>query len=71
MLFQLHTYTHAKSANISLTICVLSLKYIMLFPFVALTAKGHWELTDVRESEVIISMDYVKRFSQTFPDKVS
>ena len=42
----------------------------MLFPFVALTTKGHWELIDVREFEGI-SVDYVKRLSQTFPDKVS
>ena len=47
-----------------------SSNYIMLFPFVALTTKGHWELTDVRESQGI-SVDYEKRLSQTFPDKVS
>ena len=42
----------------------------MLFPFVALTTKGYWELTDVRES-LGITADYEKRLSQTFPDKVS
>ena len=54
----------------AVTGCECPSKYIMLFPFVALTAKGHWELTDVRESQGI-SVDYEKRLSQTFPDKVS
>ena len=42
----------------------------MNFLCVALTTKGHWEVTDVRKSEEI-SVDYEKRLSQAFPDKVS
>ena len=41
----------------------------MPFLFVGLTTKGHWELTDVRESQEI-SADYEERL-QTFPDKVT
>ena len=37
---------------------------------VALTTNGQWELTDIRESQGI-TVDYEKRLSQTFPDKVS
>ena len=40
----------------------------MLFPLVGLTTKGHWEVTDVRESQEI-SVDYEERL-QTLSDKV-
>ena len=65
-MLKMRTYMYA------VTDCESSSKYVMFFPIVhvALTTKGHWELTDVRESQGI-SVDYEKRFSQTFPDKVS
>ena len=66
----IHTHRHMlKLQTYAITDCECSSKYIMLFPLVALTAEGHWELTDVRESQGI-SVDYEKRLSQTFPDKV-
>ena len=63
-MLKVQTYMYAVTAD-----CECSLKYIMLFPFVALTTKGHWELTHVKESQGI-SVDYEKRLSQIFPDKV-
>ena len=73
VLFQYkHTCTHAKSANIHCDRLRVFLKVHVYYAllFVALTTKGHWELTDVRDSQEI-GVDYEKRFSQTFPNKVS
>ena len=59
-----------KVQTYAVTDCECFYRYFMLFPFVALTIKGQWALTDVRESQGI-SVDYQKRLSQAFPDKVS